>query len=793
MAERKPLFMGSMGFSEEMATTDDLTLGKLTIDSGGTGIVMNGKKVTGMGDATTAGDALAYGQSGASLGDLTIASGGDINLSGGGEVLGLPATPSTSGAAASKAYIDAQVIAGGHVKELVLHEEQLDDAEGIFSAIALTIQANPVDADTIIITDGTTTRTYYFGTGSGDVQVTIGGTIAATMQNLATAITGDGSGAWNAYFTTDLDAIDPDGVVAIMERDTAQAASKIHGVWGTQSNCAVVDYYGEAEYSKKTLSTLPSSLPTNTNFGFHRTQANLSAGEIHYVENNDTAYSWDDDGNVWVTMTGPYSIPDATSASGGGTKGKVTFDSDYGLVVSTGIAKINLGTTNPTLYFGGSDPKYLEVKQSDGLTQDTNGLKVALDGSGSGLEFTGTAGDGTLGIKLEASNPSLQVDGSNQLGVKLDAAGAIVSGASGVKVNLETTNPTLKIASNELGVKFDTAQGLKTGATGLAVNVETDGAVVFDGVNGGLEIKLETTNPSLQISSNELGVKLGDGITKDTNGVLVDLYPTNPGLELVGSSPNKQLDVKAGDGITKDTYGVTIDLATTPGLQLTGSSPNKELSVLPDGTKGIEVGAGGVAVKLEADAAIVFDGTNGGLEINLETTNPTLAIVSNELGVKYGATTSGLTKDAAGLKVSVDGTTIQINGSGQLYTAGTSEAERIENDFTIKGGETVAAGDPVNWSSTADQVEESRADTDSKAWVIGVTKAVVSTTATVVSLGTCTGVLSGATPGTPYYLGDTGGLSTSLPSAAKRVIQCGLAKNTTDLWVRIVDFGKKAA
>jgi len=55
------------------------------------------------------------------------------------------------------------------------------------------------------------------------------------------------------------------------------------------------------------------------------------------------------------------------------------------------------------------------------------------------------------------------------------------------------------------------------------------------------------------------------------------------------------------------------------------------------------------------------------------------------------------------------------------------------------------------------------------------------------------GVLSSASPGTPYYLATGGGLSTSLPGAAKRVIQMGIAKNATDLFVRVVDYGKKAA
>jgi hypothetical protein len=104
MAARKPLFMGTEGFSEEMAVTDEMTLGALTM---GGNIAMGANKITNLGDATADGDAIGYQQTGAELGDLTITAAGDITVSGGGELVGLPATPTGATAAASKAYVDA--------------------------------------------------------------------------------------------------------------------------------------------------------------------------------------------------------------------------------------------------------------------------------------------------------------------------------------------------------------------------------------------------------------------------------------------------------------------------------------------------------------------------------------------------------------------------------------------------------------------------------------------------------------------------------------------------------------
>lgn len=103
MATRKPLFIATDGFHEEMADADDLVLGGLGM---GGDITLGGNKVTGSAAATASGELLAWGQAGGELADLTVNPGGDITLSGGGELVGLPTTPSATGAA-SKEYVDA--------------------------------------------------------------------------------------------------------------------------------------------------------------------------------------------------------------------------------------------------------------------------------------------------------------------------------------------------------------------------------------------------------------------------------------------------------------------------------------------------------------------------------------------------------------------------------------------------------------------------------------------------------------------------------------------------------------
>jgi len=205
-----------------------------------------------------------------------------------------------------------------------------------------------------------------------------------------------------------------------------------------------------------------------------------------------------------------------------------------------------------------------------------------------------------------------------------------------------------------------------------------------------------------------------------------------------------------------------------------------------------------------------------------------------------GVGTGGIAKNATGLALDLDGTTLQLGAGGvsvkglpnlfeiggsatsqtpgtgvvtatnlntltagaasnadALHTHGSSpatEAPKVENTLTV--GEAIAVADPVYFTNTSNRIGKS--DTvDPKAYVIGIARTAQPTpgsTCEVVTVGPCAGILGGtATAGDRYYLQDGGGIGIALPGSGKRVIQVGIAINTTDLFVRIVDFGKKAA
>jgi len=170
-----------------------------------------------------------------------------------------------------------------------------------------------------------------------------------------------------------------------------------------------------------------------------------------------------------------------------------------GISISGSTISINLAT-NPGLEFSSSA---LRIKLADtSLALSAGGVALAL-ASSSGL----TVASGLL-VKVEASNPSLQINGSNELGVKLAAAGAIVSGASGVAVQLESSQPSLQIVANAIGVKLDTARGLAKDASGVFVKIDGS-SLTF---NGSGELQVGSSDATLISFTSGEALTAGDNV-----------------------------------------------------------------------------------------------------------------------------------------------------------------------------------------------------------------------------------------------------------------------------------------
>lgn len=275
--------------------------------------------------------------------------------------------------------------------------------------------------------------------------------------------------------------------------------------------------------------------------------AELVSGEGSVFEN--MAFTFDT-GTGWVQFTGPASVPDATSAPAGGTKGKVGFDSSFGLEVNIGIAKINV-TADTGLIFNGStgamevevniaqaihvdaDGIGLSIKALSGLEFDTNELAVMLEAAGAGTGGLQFNAGGEIGILLPTTNPGLQLT-TDGLDTKLKTDAGLAADADGLYA-VGNANAGIAVDANGIGVVIEAA-GVGTGglafnldgelranpnaAAGLALTADGLGAVLattgvgtgglaFD-LAGAIELDLDATDGALALSADGLAVVVDD-------------------------------------------------------------------------------------------------------------------------------------------------------------------------------------------------------------------------------------------------------------------------------------------
>ena len=119
------------------------------------------------------------------------------------------------------------------------------------------------------------------------------------------------------------------------------------------------------------------------------------------------------------------------------------------------------------------------------------------------------------------------------------------------------------------------------------------------------------------------------------------------------------------------------------------------------------------------------------------------------------------------------------------------EAPVVKSTWTAAG--LIAKGSGV-YISANNSVSSGVNNVDASSRVIGIAESSIApgTSGKIVHHGAAVGVLSGATANTRYFMGRDG-----LPvvvgslSSGDRTIQLGISKNATDLFVNIIDYGKR--
>jgi hypothetical protein len=390
------------------------------------------------------------------------------------------------------------------------------------------------------------------------------------------------------------------------------------------------------------------------------------------------------------------------------------------------------------------------------------------------------------------------------------AAGTVVMSGKITAMNTDTW-----AVGDSLYVSTTAGTLTATKPTGVTAQIQKVAQVVVDDVSAGIiqVFGAGRTNDVPNIAQDNIWIGNASGVATSTpigNGLT-----STPGTSLVVDPATASSTVEpvyvGADGV-----GLTVSNIAGTGLENDGSA------------------------NLRIATSAAGDGLTGGggsaLAVNLEASNPSLQISSDELGIKFDAD-GGLQKVADGTAIKLDSvtaTTLSLSSAGlavaglpSLFTvndvavgatvtaanltsltdasnadslhthasAPATEAPKVEATVTVN--EAIAAGNVLAWSTgTASRVAKAASGTDALARVVGVARTAQGTigqTCEMVSQGLMTSVLGAATQGAPIYLRSTGTLSEALPAAGHRVILVGYAVSGTDLWVSIKDYGKLAA
>jgi len=420
------------------------------------------------------------------------------------------------------------------------------------------------------------------------------------------------------------------------------------------------------------------------------------------------------------------------------------------------------------IYWG----KNSKVETQNVAAQITTDVGIPNNGSATGTGFT-ASGSG-IGKTLTAPTNSASYNSID--GVTFTTTGA----SQRVLVSMEGGADTVADADN--GIYYVSALG-----NGTSTSFQLTRATDCD----------ETSSTEFHqgtyvfITSGTLNMDTGwSCVTVDP--ITVDTTP-NAWTQFSGA-PSYTYD----QGLKKVLTSIQVELDGSADAQSVGNPAGARKSGLEFD---VDTASGKLRVAVAAAGGIQRNQVAGGIEIKVNTTpNATVAVGSDGLSVLGVPSLFTIAGSAVSANVTATNLGTLTAGSSSnadsLHTHSlvSTSSPKVIVPMTATGGSTVVAGDPVyiNASNTVDAAD---CAVDAKSRVIGLSLGAPGTlnAVDVQVAGIVSGVLSSASPGAPYYLSTTHGLSNALPSAGQRVVQCGFALNGTDLFIRLMDYGKKAA
>lgn len=392
-------------------------------------------------------------------------------------------------------------------------------------------------------------------------------------------------------------------------------------------------------------------------------------------------------------------------------------------------------------------------------------------------------------------------------------AQVVLNGIGGVGLNANgqsiTGLPAPTQASDATNKQYvdAVAQGLNLKAACVAAaaqNIPLSGPQTIDGVNvkaGDRVLAIGQTNPK----ENGIWVVAAGNWTRPA-----DFAPGQ-------SAASAFTFVEEGTAFADNGYSCVSD----PGSDTIDGSPLtwSQFSAAGVITPGLGLAKNGNTLSVTLAGASGLQFTSGALDHLL---NPAGGLTKDTNGlraqlVNEGSSNATLNASANGLSVlgvpalfTIDGTPTSANvNSGNLgtLTAGnTTQADALHTHLSVIGSQavigyhvctdTLAAGDPVAWSSTNNQICRGDATVDAAARIIGVAGAAgaAGSVVPIVKRGVAPGVFAGGTAGAPIFLNAGGGLTLTAPSGQSlRLVRVGWCTSSSDVEIMPYDLGKRSA
>ena len=396
---RKPLFMGSEGFHEELGLTsgDWLNVSKIVIPpaaSGGVGINMGGdSKITNASPATTPGDVLVYGQDGAKLGTTVFE--GNVQMDPGvtldmnhNPIINVE-SPTNPDDAATKAYVDAVVSGLDPHASVMAKTPRCLGTQAVRAGAGGGGVALPMADESFDLTIHNPAAT------TVSVVFTDEATLADVADTINTAMQAEFGGSFNYAVVNgnNIDLYDPyyGGVSRVVvsnvvETNPGDLAGKTGITAGTTSGTG---FTAAGAGVGKTLTAPTNSVAFNTIDGVTFTATGAAYRVLVSAQGGEDAVDDPANGIYYVSQLGdgtttPFQLTRATDAdqavTGELVRGLYVFVSGGTLYSNTGWSEVDVVTTVDTslvkfTQFSGA-PGYTF---DQGLKRDVNSIQVELD------------------------------------------------------------------------------------------------------------------------------------------------------------------------------------------------------------------------------------------------------------------------------------------------------------------------------------------------------------------------------------------------------------------------------